>query len=142
MIQQLLKFGDKKMKLLKIIAYFFATISIILLIILIFGLNDYIFSYLNENQKKLLETNIGTILTVSITIATFILIYLDFDIKSKKFEKMQEEINIKLDNLKLEKISIREKISKEREEKKLIKQQIRNDQEIANAAKRSLRNKL
>mgnify|MGYP001154392096 CR=1 FL=1 len=130
------------MKLLKIIAYLFAIISIFLLSILLFGLFDSIFNYLDVINTKLLKDNIGTILTGSITIATFILIYLDFDIKSKQFEKMQEEVNIKLDNLKLEKISLREKISKERVEKKLIKQQIRNDQEIANAAKRSLRNKL
>jgi hypothetical protein len=85
------------MKLLNVIAYLFVSISIFLLFVLFFGIFDLIFNYLDENNKILLKENIGQILTGSITLATFIIIYLDFNIKSKQYEKIQEEVNSKLD---------------------------------------------
>ena len=134
------------MKLLNVIAYLFVSISIFLLFVLFFGIFDLIFNYLYENNKILLKENIGQILTGSITLATFIIIYLDFNIKSKQYEKIQEEVNSKLDintkileNLKFEKIAKIEEINKNREETKLIKQQKRNDHDITNATKRHLR---
>jgi len=134
------------MKLLNVIAYLFVSISIFLLFVLFFGIFDLIFNYLDENNKILLKENIGQILTGSITLATFIIIYLDFNIKSKQYEKIQEEVNSKLDintkileNLKFEKIAKIEEINKNREETKLIKQQKRNDHDITNATKRHLR---
>lgn len=135
------------MIILKIIACIFASISIFLLIVIFFGLFDCIFVYLDNNSNKLLKENLGQILTGSITLATFIVIYLDFNIKSKQYEKIQEDVNNQLEinnkmleNLKLERTAKIEEINKNREERKLIKDKKFNEQTKTNAELRKLRN--